>query len=115
MSVDRLKTRNEPFYEPPRVLAVDVDGTLFVKGRVNRLVVDFVMSQKTAGFEIIIWSSRGTDYAKRATAAAGLTGVADVVTSKPGAIIDDQGWQWIKYTRVIAFDALRRFAGLRET
>lgn len=104
--------RKKPLHDRPRVLAVDVDGTLFVKGEVNRSVVDFVKGRKTAGFEIIIWSSRGTDYAKKAAALAGLTAVADAVISKPGEIIDDQGWGWIKYTRVVALNALRRFSGL---
>ena len=90
-----------PKFPPPRVIAVDVDGTLFIRGHVNSKLVAWIKDRKAQGFEVIIWSSRGTKHAKRGAELAGLSGVADVVISKPGYIVDDRAWSWIRFTRVV--------------
>ena len=88
-------------YKAPKVIAVDVDGTLHCGGRVNERLVEWCRRQKTAGFSLMLWSSRGNDYAQKAADLFGVRDLFDVVCSKPGYIVDDQGWKWIAYTKTI--------------
>ena len=88
-------------YPPPKVIAVDVDGTLHVGGRVNQKLVDYLKERKAEGYRLMLWSARGITNAQAAVDRFGLHDLFDDVLSKPGYIIDDLGWQWIKYTKVI--------------
>lgn len=88
-------------FPPPRVIAVDVDGTLQSNGVCNQGLVDWCMQQKAGGFYLMLWSSRGEAHARNVSEAFGLTSLFDLICSKPGYVVDDQGWGWIKYTRVI--------------
>lgn len=88
-------------YPRQKVIAIDVDNTLLNKGKVNKKLVEWCIRRKEENFTIIIWSSRGERYAKRAAHLAGLTDIATHIISKPGYIVDDQGWSWIKFTIVI--------------
>jgi hydroxymethylpyrimidine pyrophosphatase-like HAD family hydrolase len=95
-----MKSKGPP--PPPRVVAIDVDGTLLTEGgQINDRVVEFARAKKSDGFEVWLWSSRGEAHARRAAEMAGLSDVFDHILSKPGYIVDDQGWRWIQYTRVI--------------
>ena len=49
----------------------------------------------------MLWSSRGSAYAMKAAVLYGIEDLFSVICSKPGYIVDDQGWNWIRYTRVI--------------
>jgi hydroxymethylpyrimidine pyrophosphatase-like HAD family hydrolase len=88
-------------YPPPRVIAIDVDDTLFSRGQLNEPLVGWIKEKAAAGYEVFIWSSRGTAYARESAAKAGLSDIIAAALSKPGYIVDDQGWNWIRYTRVV--------------
>ena len=88
-------------YTRAKTIFVDVDRTLFLGKKINVDLVEWIRDKHNAGFEIIIWSSRGTEYAKLATDKAGLSEIVLCSISKPGYIIDDQGWSWINYTKVL--------------
>ena len=85
---------------PPRVVAVDVDGTLVIGGAVNRALVRRVRAMSEAGYDVIVWSMRGRIYAERAAHATGLSDVATCV-GKPGVIIDDKGLEWLRESHVV--------------
>ena len=88
-------------YPPTKSIAVDVDGTLHTNGIANERVIEFCREQKSHGFVLILWSARGKKYAQAAAERFGVTELFDDIISKPGYLLDDQGWGWIKYTRVI--------------
>ena len=90
-----------PKFPLRKVIAVDFDGTLFGNGVINEKVVAFCREKKAAGFEMILWSARGRELCVKAVKEFGLEGIFDHVISKPGYILDDAGWTWIKFTRVI--------------
>ena len=82
-------------YLLPRWIYVDVDGTLSDK------VIQWCRGKKDKGFIFVLWSSQGVKHAQKAADAYNCNDVFDYILSKPGYIIDDQGWGWIKYTRRI--------------
>lgn len=88
-------------HPPPRVIAIDVDGTLFKKSVLNDRVVAYCKRKKEAGFTMILWSSRGEAHARTAAVKANIEDIFDHIISKPGYIVDDQGWDWIKYTKIV--------------
>lgn len=88
-------------YPPPRVVAVDVDGTLLVNGQKNSAVVLWCERLKTEGYVLHLWSSRGKKHAESVAELFGVTHLFDVILSKPGYILDDMGWEWIKFTKAI--------------
>lgn len=88
-------------FPPSRVIAVDVDGTLHNAGRVNAALVEYCWARKAEGYRLMLWSARGIEHAQRAVDQFELSGLFDDVVGKPGYIIDDLGWSWIKYTKVI--------------
>lgn len=97
-------------YPYSKTIAVDVDRTLFLGDKVNLPMVEWIKEKHSNGFEIIIWSSRGTEYASKATKMAGLTDIVLCSISKPGYIIDDQGWRWINYTKILrVFGKYKKF------
>ena len=85
-----------------RVIAVDVDGTLFSGGKRIEVVAEWCRKQKNAGFFMILWSARGQEYAQQACDHAEMHDVFDVVLGKPGYIVDDVGWRWINFTKVVS-------------
>ena len=88
-------------YQPQKVIAVDVDGTLHNNGIVNHALVEWCKERKGQGFALMLWSARGEAYARKFAACFDITGLFDLICSKPGYIVDDQGWGWVKYTKVI--------------
>ena len=48
-----------------------------------------------------MWSARGERHAEDTCKKAGLDDVFDYVISKPSYVVDDVGWEWTKYTKVI--------------
>ena len=86
---------------PQRCIAIDVDGTLLIRGRLNQPLIEWVKQKKEEGFETILWSARGKDHAAKVANHFGIGDSFDSILSKPGYIVDDLGWKWIKYTRVI--------------
>jgi len=98
----RPPIRKRPLF-PMRsnVIAVDVDGTLGVQGVLNERLITWCREQKAAGKTLILWSARGEAHARRAAEFFGVSDVFDVIMGKPEAIVDDKGWGWIRFTRVI--------------
>lgn len=86
---------------PPCVIAVDVDGTLLINDQPNEALIEWCRAQKVAGFDLMLWSSRGAAHAQRCARAFGIEDLFVVICSKPGYVVDDQGWGWIKFTRVV--------------
>lgn len=89
-------------YPPPRVIAVDVDSTLQVGGVANLKLIDWCRARKAAGFTLVLWSSRGEAHARTVAEKFGVAELFTHILSKPGYVVDDQGWGWIKYTRVVS-------------
>ncbi len=85
-------------YPPTRCIAVDVDGTLYTRGVLNTRLVEWCKVRKEQGFYLLLWSARGREYAVKAAEKAGVTDVFDTIIAKPGYIVDDLGWSWIKHT-----------------
>jgi len=86
---------------PPRVIAVDVDGTLHQGGISNKRLISWLAEQKAAGFTLMLWSLRGEQHARTMASQCEADHLFDLICSKPGYVVDDQGWHWIKETRVI--------------
>lgn len=99
--MNRAKQCTGASYPPPRVVAVDVDGTLLINGQKNPAVVLWCERLKAEGYVLHLWSSRGKKHAESVAELFGVTHLFDVILSKPGFILDDQGWGWIKYTKAI--------------
>jgi len=88
-------------YPPPEVMYVDVDGTLLVNGKPNHKVVALIREKYEEGFQIIVWSSRGSLNAVKAVYLADIEDIVAFKLSKPGYIVDDKGWSWTRYTKQI--------------
>ena len=85
----------KPKYPTPKWIYVDVDGTL------DHRVVDWCRKKKEHGYRFVLWSSRGKEHAEKAAKHFECVDLFEAILSKPGHIIDDKGWGWIKYTNVI--------------
>ena len=88
-------------FRPSRTIAVDVDGTLTHRGAKNVRLIAWLREQKAKGFKLLLWSAQGQAHAQRAADAYGIATLFDTITGKPGYIVDDKGWGWIRGTRVL--------------
>jgi hydroxymethylpyrimidine pyrophosphatase-like HAD family hydrolase len=88
-------------YQPARVMAVDVDGTLVRDGRLVQPLVVWLREQREKGFRLMLWSARGKNHAENAVKLFDLHGLFDDVVGKPGYVVDDQGWDWTRYTHIV--------------
>lgn len=86
---------------PAKVIAVDIDGTLLCDGQINRILINWCQQKQHDGYRLMLWSARGLEYAQRFVEHYGLHGIFDDIVSKPGYIVDDQGWAWTRYTHII--------------
>ena len=84
-----------------RVIACDVDGTLHREGEPNTRLIAWLGDRKAEGFSITLWSARGEQHARNMAELCGCLGLFDHIVSKPGYVVDDLGWSWIKYTEVV--------------
>jgi predicted mannosyl-3-phosphoglycerate phosphatase (HAD superfamily) len=92
--------------ERPRVIFVDVDGTLSLRGNPNAPLVKFLRRRKSEGFEIVLWSMRGARYAHEAAKAFGVLDLFDAIVSKPGFVVDDKGLEWLRSAMILTPDNL---------
>ena len=92
---------------PPRVIAVDVDGTLHIAGEPNNKAIAWLHERKAEGFRLMLWSMRGEAHARLIAGQMQCLDLFDCIVSKPGFILDDEGWGWIKRTRVVRATARR--------
>lgn len=89
-------------YPPPNLIAIDVDGTLVDKhGNLNTALVEWIRQRKADGHELALWSMQGRRHAQTTAEAFGIADLFEMILAKPGMIVDDQGWHWIKYTKVV--------------
>lgn len=88
-------------YPPSRCIGIDIDGTLVIRRKLDARIMKWIDQQRAAGFDVVLWSARGRGYAERVAEHYGITDRFTAIIGKPGYIIDDLGWGWIKFTRVI--------------
>ncbi len=86
---------------PTRCIAVDVDGTLIYSGRLNQRLADWCEAKKVAGWDVVLWSARGRKYAEKVAEKFGIVGTFTSIVGKPGYIVDDLGWQWVRGTKIV--------------
>lgn len=84
-----------------RTIAIDVDGTLITECGPNLQLIEWIREKHSEGFPTMLWSMQGRDYARSVAERLEILDLFDVIASKPRYIVDDQGWQWVKYTNVI--------------
>ena len=88
-------------YPPSKVIAIDVDGTLQHNGNPNNKLIEWCRDRKSENYNLILWSARGEAHARKYAELFNVTEIFDTIISKPSYVVDDQGWGWIKYTKVI--------------
>lgn len=93
-------TRRPPLLRP-RVIAVDIDGTLVHGAALNEDLVAYLRERKSEGYRLMLWSMRGHGYADSVAKHFGLGPLFDDVLAKPGYVVDNEGWDWIKSTVVV--------------
>ena len=49
----------------------------------------------------MLWSMRGEKHARLIATQMQCVDLFDVIVSKPGFILDDEGWRWIARTKVM--------------
>ena len=86
-------------YPVRKVVAVDVDGTLHHNGVPRLDVIARLRELQAAGYELFLLSARGEVYATKVAVDLGVRELFVHVLTKPGFIVDDEGWSWIKFTR----------------
>jgi hypothetical protein len=95
-----MERRTQPFPDNDTV-AVDIDETLIVKGRVSAKAVRWAEKKRAEGKFVILWSARGSRYAREVAEKHGVAGNFDAIIGKPRMILDDNGWKWVRFCRSI--------------
>lgn len=80
---------------------MDVDGTLHINGVANHRAIAWLNKRKAEGYTLMLWSMRGERHARVVAKQMECAELFDVIVSKPGYILDDEGWRWIQRTRVL--------------
>lgn len=93
--------RKRQKHPPNKCIGIDVDGTLIQNGRLNRRLAKWAKEKKEEGFEVLLWTARGKKHADRVAEKYGITDHFTAIIGKPGYIVDDLGWSWVKYSRVL--------------
>lgn len=78
------------------IIYVDIDGTL-TEGLISQIKED----KRLGNNQYVLWSSRGTDYARNVAEKNGITDLFIAIIGKPNCVIDDNGLQWLKFTKVV--------------
>lgn len=86
-------------------IACDVDDTLLREGMPNPAVVLWLRKKHAAGHRLILWSARGSEHAQTAAQACEIAHLFTAIIGKPGLILDDLNWGWIKYTEAVRWVA----------
>ena len=84
----------------PKVIAVDVDGTLIIAGKPNQQLIQRLKAYKNEGHSLFLWSMRGREHCIKAAEFTETTDLFDQYLGKPGIIFDDQGWNWARQSKV---------------
>jgi|688.fasta_scaffold394350_2 hypothetical protein len=86
---------------PPKWIYVDVDGTLSLGGLPNESLLEWLQAKKADGFRLVLWSARGQAHARAAAELFECSELFEAILAKPGYVVDDRAWSWIKWTRVV--------------
>jgi hypothetical protein len=89
-------------YKSRKVLYVDVDGTMFRNGELNKHLLTTIKAMKADDYFVALWSAQGLDYAKRFAATYDITYLFDAILPKPNFVADDKGWSWTRYTKFVS-------------
>ena len=84
-------------YPPPKWIFVDIDRTL------SKTLIEWIRRKRPDGYRFVLWSSRGEEYAKSVAQKWSITDLFEHIISKPGYIVDDKGWGWIRWTKIIRY------------
>jgi predicted HAD superfamily phosphohydrolase YqeG len=93
-------------YPQVKCIAIDVDGTLLIKGRLNKKLADWAAVKKSEGYEVLLWSAQGKSHAMRTATRFGIVDNFTTILSKPKQVVDDMGWQWVKHTKILDLHAI---------
>ena len=85
----------------PRVIAVDVDGTLCLAGEPNTALIEWLRKRREDGYSLTLWSNRGEAHARATAERYACADLFAHIVSKPGYVVDDRGWAWIRDTEVV--------------
>jgi hypothetical protein len=92
---------NGQLYPRQRVIYVDVDETLIINDKVNKVLIKWMIHKSAEGYELNVWSMAGTKHSEQAVERCGIGAIVTHALSKPGIIVDDMRWDWTKYTKAI--------------
>ncbi len=87
-------------YPRNKTVYVDIDGTLLIRGNINRELIEWCVDAKEKGFDIVLWSARGREYAVAVAERLDITSLFCAILGKPGYIVDDMGVDWIRYASI---------------
>jgi len=88
-------------YPPPKWIFIDVDGTLVRHGILSHEVIARIKEYRFNGFRFVLWSARGEEYARASAERHEVKNLFEHIISKPGYVIDDRGWSWVRHTKII--------------
>ncbi len=87
---------------PNKTIFVDVDGTLMLaNGELNERLLKWIDAKLRKGFQFSLRSMRGAEHALNTATKFNVSNRFLNFLSKPGAIVDDHGWRWIKFSKAI--------------
>lgn len=86
-------------------IACDVDQTLLRDGKPNPAVIAWLRKKHASGHRLILWSARGSEHAQAAAQLCAVVDLFTVIIGKPGLILDDQNWGWIRHTEAVSWAA----------
>lgn len=82
-------------------IGIDIDATLLISGKPNLSLIEWIKKKKQEGYSLMLWSMQGKEYAERVAMELEIVELFDTICSKPRYIVDDCGWKWTQYTRVV--------------
>lgn len=109
---NKVKKFND--YPKPDVVYIDVDGTLLINEKINHELVRWARQRYNEGKQLVVWSARGADNAKRAVELCDIADIVSHTLSKPGYVVDDLGHGFTQYMEVIHINDINNHAQDRK-
>ena len=91
---------NKNRYPIQNVIAIDIDGTLIIDNKLNINLINWI-KKENGNYTFYLWTSRGKKYADHIADKFKIKDLFDSIISKPGFIVDDKGWKWTHFTKVL--------------